>query len=214
MVQRPRQRSPIDLAGFLGNLWAFLHRRFRVERHGLGLRITPDRPRARHAPRPASAWQRDLLPPMPGHQVIAAQVDLRALLNRAPAARRVWPSLALLERVLGHGGFEGIHRVDACVLRHAAQSLDLMADHLFSPGLVMLRRRIELVLRRKHRDRPSHWARMSSPAGGGRGDSAEDTLTDFIDLDRYAFGAAARAAPRDKATAGGVLRSRRSLDRA
>lgn len=211
MVQRPR-RSSIDPAGLLVSLWAFLHRRFHVQRHGLGLRITAEHPRARQGGRSAASRPRDLLPPMPGHQVIAAQVDLRALLNRAPAARRVWPSLALLERVLGQGGFEGIHRVDACVLRHAAQSLDLMADHLFSPGLVVLRRRIELVLRRKHRDRPSHWARMSSPAGGRRSDGAEDTLTDFIDLDRNAF--AARAAPRDPAAERGVLRSRRAIHRA
>jgi len=187
--------------------------RLHVERRGLKLRIAPDLPRAHEAGHPRASRRRDLLPPMPGHQVIAAQVDLRALLNRAPAARRVWPSLALLERVLGNGGFEGIHGVDACVLRHAAQSLDLMADHLFSPGLVMLRRRIELVLRRKHRDQPTHWARMSSPPVAGRRLNADDTLTDYIDLDRIVFPAASRAAPRQEASSSGGRRATRPLSR-
>jgi hypothetical protein len=213
MVQRPRQRSSGGLAGFLRNLWTFLHVRYQVERRGLRLRITQDPARARDDVRSIASRRRDLLPPMPGYQVIAAQVDLRALLNRAPAARRVWPSLALLERVLGNGGFEGIHRVDACVLRHAAQSLDLMADHLFSPGLVMLRRRIELVLRRKHRDQPTHWARIACPSGVRRSAAADDTLTDYIDLDRVVFDAAARSAPRDKAGSFSALRSRGSVNR-
>lgn len=184
-MQRNRKRSHANASGLIPALSALLKTRFTLQLRGWRLRLVKEpaavaAPVARHEP-PRRA---DPLPPMPGRQVIAAHLDLRAHLDRAPAARRIWPSLALLERVLGTGGFEGIHRVDACVLRHAAQSLDMVGDQYFSPGLVVLRRRIELVLRRKHLDEPTHWARTPGLAGARRRVGACDTLTDYIDLDR------------------------------
>ncbi len=148
---------------------------------------------------------------MVGRHVIAAHLDLRALLNQAPAARRVWPSLALLERMLCARGFEGIHRVDACVLRHAAQSLDMMAGPYLSPGLVVLRRRIELVLQRKYRDEPTHWARTPCPPGARRRMDSADTMTDYMDIDAMLFHHAGQAAAGRPPTAGGRLRSRKPV---
>jgi hypothetical protein len=117
---------------------------------------------------------------MPPFEVRAARIDLGDVLDRVPGARRVFPSLALLERALGTPGGDGIHRVEACVLRHAAQSLDKLGDDWFSPGLVVLRRRVELILRRRHGDTPSHHARL----GHRRPDDFANTLTEFMDIDR------------------------------
>jgi len=121
---------------------------------------------------------------MPGAHACAARHELRVLLDHAPSARRVWPSLALLERVLGSGCADNIHRVEAAVLRHAARALDQLGDELFGPGLVVLRRRVELILRRKHGDRPSHWAKMPPPAGADRSARFGDSLTDYVEIDQ------------------------------
>jgi hypothetical protein len=158
----------------------------RLERRAHGMRIVLEPARAPRAAR-ASSVKRELLPPMPIDQMFAAHCDLSALLDRAPGARRVWPSLALLERVLGSGAAESIHRVEACVLRHAARCLDQLGDESFSPGLVVLRRRIEFVLRRKHGDRPTHQARVPGPSIAERGADFEDSLTDFIEIERLQF---------------------------
>lgn len=185
-MQRNRKRSAYSASGLIAALRALLQARFRLQLRGWALRLVKEPAAAK----PAVHGQRkraDVLPPMAGRHVIAAHLDLRALLDRAPAARRIWPSLALLERVLCAGGFDGIHRVDACVLRHAAQSLDMLGDQFFSPGLVVLRRRIELVLRRKHHDEPTHWARTPCVTGARRRVDPADTLTDYIDLDRMLF---------------------------
>jgi len=141
------------------------------------------------APRAArnASMKRELLPPMPIDQMFEAHCDLSALLDRAPGARRVWPSLALLERVLGSGAAESIHGVEACVLRHAARCLDQLGDESFSPGLVVLRRRIEFVLRRKHGDRPTHQAQALEPSIAERIADFEDCLTDFIEIERLQF---------------------------
>jgi len=121
---------------------------------------------------------------MPGAHASAARHELRVLLDHAPSARRVWPSLALLERVLGSGSADNIHRVEAAVLRHAARALDQLGDELFGPGLVVLRRRVELILRRKHGDRPSHWTRTPPPAGADHAARFSDSLTDYIEIDQ------------------------------
>jgi hypothetical protein len=118
---------------------------------------------------------------MPRGQIIAARGDLAAFLDRVPGARRVWPSLALLERVLESGAADGVHRVEACVLRHAARSLDGAGDDL-RPGLVVLRRRIELVLRRKHGDPPTHWGRTPPVRERDPARGFQDSLTEFIDI--------------------------------
>jgi hypothetical protein len=121
---------------------------------------------------------------MPGAHASAARYELSVLLDHVPGARRVWPSLALLERVLGSESADNIHRVEAAVLRHAARALDQLGDELFGPGLVVLRRRLELVLRRKHGDRPSHWVKTPPPVGADHPGNFSDSLTDYIEMDR------------------------------
>ncbi|MFL6626957.1 MAG: hypothetical protein ACJ8G1_10975 [Vitreoscilla sp.] len=191
-MQTNRKSSHANASGLIPALKALLKTRFTLQLRGWSLRLVKE-PAAKSVARQGPQKRVHPLPPMPGRQVVAAHLDLRAHLDRAPAARRIWPSLALLERVLGTGGFDGIHRVDACVLRHAAQSLDMVGDLYLSPGLVVLRRRIELVLRRKHLDEPTHWARTPGLAGARRRMAAADTLTDYIDLDRMMFSGAGQA---------------------
>ncbi|MBW8758118.1 MAG: hypothetical protein JF586_10970 [Burkholderiales bacterium] len=178
-----------------------LQQHVRLRRSGLGWRLALE---------PANAWRATLpmprsvrrppLPPMPGAHASAARHELRILLDHVPGARRVWPSLALLERVLGSECTDNIHRVEAAVLRHAARALDQLGDELFGPGLVVLRRRVELVLRRKHGDRPSHWARMPPPVGADQAARFSDSLTDYIDMDRMPLVAAAATASAPGAT--------------
>jgi hypothetical protein len=206
-VQRNRKRTDDSASGLIAALRAFLQTRFRLQLRGWALRLVKQ-PAAAKPPAPGQRKRADALPPMPGRHVVAAYLDLRGLLDRAPGARRIWPSLALLERALCAGGFDGIHRVDACVLRHAAQSLDMLGDQVFSPGLVLLRRRIELVLRRKHHDEPTHWARTPCVTGARRHQRADDTLTDYIDLDRMLSPGAGQAPARpqrDRSRAGARL---------
>jgi hypothetical protein len=205
-VQRNRKRSNAKASGLIPALNALLRTRYTLQLRGWSLRLVKEPAAARPVTRPAPHKPADPLPPMPGRQVIAAHLDLRAHLDRAPAARRIWPSLALLERALCTGGFDGIHRVDACVLRHAARALDTVGDQYFSPGLVVLRRRIELVLRRKHLDEPTHWARTPGLAGARRRSGASDTLTDYIDLDRMMSSGAGPAAAGRPAALRGRLR--------
>lgn len=186
MSRSPTARTALDPARLWRKLSECLRMRIRLERRALGLRIVFE-PAITRPAAPSKPTTRKLLPPLPSDQMFAAHCDLRVLLDRAPAARRVWPSLALLERVLGSGEAESIHRVEACVLRHAARCLDQLGDDSFSPGLVALRRRIELVLRRKHGDQPTHraWMPLPSEATADYGDS----LTDFIVIDRFQFAA-------------------------
>ncbi|HEY8975912.1 MAG TPA: hypothetical protein VIN75_16965 [Burkholderiaceae bacterium] len=180
----------------------YLQRRIRLRRSGLAWRLALEpagAPRqAPPAPRPRPV-RRPQLPPMPGAHASAARHELRVLLDHVAGARRVWPSLALLERVLGSDSADNIHRVEAAVLRHAARALDQLGDDLFGPGLVVLRRRVELVLRRKHGDRPSHWVRMPPPVGPEQAAAFGDSLTDYIEMDRVPLAATPARAGRRSA---------------
>lgn len=124
-----------------------------------------------------------LLPPSSNARMRSARLELAGLLNAWPGGRRMQPSLALIERALDQGGAAGIDHVSPCVLRHAAGALDMLDPLRMGPGLVELRRRIGLLLRRIHggaspssRDPVQHRA-----PGSGR--AFEDSLTEFIELD-------------------------------
>ncbi len=101
------------------------------------------------------------------------------------------PSLALLERALHKNGVRGIDEVPACVLRHAAQSLDAIDLDRYGSGLVVLRRRVGQVLRRRHGDGrpreaiPQPVLRTAAPVVAADGPrDFSDSLTEFIDLDK------------------------------
>jgi len=187
MSKPEARKSATEVPRLWPRLCEYLRRHIRVRRSGLGWRLALEPAPARRPGPPrrrAGPVRRPPLPPMPGAHASAARHELQVLLDHVPGARRVWPSLALLERVLGSQSADNIHRVEAAVLRHAARALDQLGDELFGPGLVVLRRRVELVLRRKHGDRPSHWVRMPPPVGPEQAAAFGDSLTDYIEMDR------------------------------
>jgi hypothetical protein len=186
--------------GVLLRLRSLLTRPIRLERRGIDWHfVFEPLPRAAgvHRTTEPSARRRGTMPSMTARQVAEVCADLRTVLGGDVGRNPRRPSLALLERALVKDGVRGIDDVPACVLRHAAQSLDTLEIDQYGSGLVELRRRIEQVLRRRHGDRrsrepvarPIERAAVALAAGGSRDFS--DSLTEFIDLDRM-FGDAAR----------------------
>jgi hypothetical protein len=116
--------------------------------------------------------------------------DLRSMLGGQVGHHPRLPSLALLERALGKNGERGVDEVPAAVLRHAAQALDAFDLDGYGPGLVLLRRRVEQVLRRRHGDRTTHAPatspseRLAATLAPGALKDFSDSLTEFIALDR------------------------------
>jgi len=89
-------------------------------------------------------------------------------------------------------GERGIDDVPAAVLRHAAQALDAFDLDVYGPGLVLLRRRVEQVLRRRHGDRHSHAGpsqpdqhteRLAAAMAPGALKDFSDSMTEFISID-------------------------------
>ncbi len=140
------------------------------------MRAGPRMPAQRLAP---SRRGQPALPPMPRSQLADAHADLKAILDNAPELRRTRPTLALLERALDKDIESGIDQIPAAVLRHAGQSLDQLQDECFSHGLVVLRRRVAVVLRRKH---AGMLLETSGPHAAVQPDFS-NTLTEFVDLD-------------------------------
>jgi hypothetical protein len=147
-----------------------------------------------HEPAPCSAGTRAvptvnkrftlsrLLPPTSGARMRSARLEIAALLDDWPGGRRMQPSLALIERALYKDGGQGIDEISPCVLRHAAASLDVLDPLRMGPGLVELRRRIGLLLRRLH---GGHLRRSDEPdkSAPPRERAFEDSLTELIELD-------------------------------
>ena len=187
----------------LARLRGILTRPIRLERRGIDWHfVLAPQPQAQPQPQPplpeAAARRpaepdprhRDAMPSMTDGQVAEVCANLRAVLGGEVGRHPRLPSLALVERALHKGGVRGIDEVPACVLRHAAQSLDAIDLDKYGPGLVVLRRRIGQVLRRRHGDgrsrdalpQPVLRAPTLSPADGLRDFS--DSLTEFIDIDK------------------------------
>ena len=130
---------------------------------------------------------------MTAREVTEVCANLRAMLGGAVGHHPRLPSLALLERALVKNGERGIDDVPAAVLRHAAQALDAFDLDRYGPGLVLLRRRIEQVLRRRHGDRHTQAGhsqpdqpteRLAAAMAPGALKDFSDSMTEFIDIDQ------------------------------
>ncbi len=189
--------APPVAAGVLYRLRSLLTRPIRLERRGLDWHFVFDsKPRKTGTRRAGEASPRRRspaeLPSMTPREVTEVCANLREMLGGEVGHHPRLPSLALLERALVKNGERGVDEVPAAVLRHAAQALDAFDLDRYGPGLVLLRRRIEQVLRRRHGDRPSHAAsqpdqpteRLAAAMAPGALKDFSDSLTEFISIDR------------------------------
>ncbi len=168
----------------------------RLERRGYDWHFVLGPPKRKAGTRRASetpVHRRDAMPSMTLREISEVCANLRAMLGGEVGHHPRLPSLALLERALGKNGERGIDDVPAAVLRHAAQALDAFDLDRYGPGLVLLRRRVEQVLRRRHGDRHTHAGhsqpdrpteRLAAAMAPGALKDFSDSLTEFIDIDR------------------------------
>jgi hypothetical protein len=196
--------------GVLLRIRSLLTRPIRLERRGIDWHFVMDPPQRAAGQQPPpqlgappSAQRRNALysmtsmapmPSMTSEQVGEVCANLRAVLGGEVGHHPRLPSLALLERALMKDGVRGIDNVPAAVLRHAAQTLDEIELDKYGPGLVVLRRRVEQVLRRRHGDRHTHQQlmqqieRAAPPLAADGMREFSDSLTEFIDLDKMFAG--------------------------
>jgi hypothetical protein len=193
MMRASMSGVPPAPGSVLLRLRSLLTRPIRLERRGIDWHFVfapPPRAPAIQRVTEQPARRRDEMPSMTPRQVAEVCASLRTVLGGEIGRHPRMPSLALLERALVKNGERGVDDVPAAVLRHAAQSLDLLELDQVGPGLVVLRRRVEQVLRRRHGDgrsrEPRDHALERATAALAAGDFKDfsDSLTEFIDLDK------------------------------
>ena len=189
--------APPVAGGVFKRLHNLLTRPIRLERRGYDFHFVFDKPRKGDArPTDESSPRRrhnpGELPSMTAREVSEVCANLRAMLGGQIGRHPRLPSLALLERAMMKNGERGIDDVPAAVLRHAAQALDAFDLDVYGPGLVLLRRRVEQVLRRRHGDRHSHTGhsqpdqhteRLAATMAPGALKDFSDSMTEFISID-------------------------------
>ena len=190
--------KPPIVGGVLLRLRSLLTSPIRLERRGYDwhfvfgppTRKAGTRRATESAPRRRSPSE---LPSMTTREVAEVCANLRAMLGGDVGHHPRLPSLALLERALVKNGERGVDDVPAAVLRHAAQALDAFDLDRYGPGVVLLRRRIEQVLRRRHGDRHTQAGhsqpdqpteRLAAAMAPGALKDFSDSMTEFIDIDK------------------------------
>ena len=183
--------------GVLVRLRALFTQPIRLERRGFDWHFVFGPPKRKSGAgrddesAPSSSRRRNPgeLPSMTAREVAEVCENLRTMLGGQVGRHPRLPSLALLERALMKNGEHGIDDVPAAVLRHAAQALDAFDLDDYGPGLVLLRRRVEQVLRRRHGDRHTHsqpdqrTERLAATMAPGALKDFSDSLTEFISID-------------------------------
>ena len=189
--------APPVAGGVLKRLQRLLTRPIRLERRGFDFHFVFAKPRSAGAhsldeSAPRRRHNPGELPSMTAREVSEVCANLRAMLGGQIGRHPRLPSLALLERAMMKNGERGIDDVPAAVLRHAAQALDAFDLDVYGPGLVLLRRRVEQVLRRRHGDRHSHTGhsqpdqhteRLAAAMAPGALKDFSDSMTEFISID-------------------------------
>ena len=188
-------KSPTPASGgVLLRLRTLLTQPIRLERRGYDWHFVLGSPKRQASSRgagEASPRRRNPgeLPSMTEREIAEVCGNLRTMLGGQVGRHPRLPSLALLERALMKNGEHGIDDVPAAVLRHAAQAMDAFDLDDYGPGLVLLRRRVEQVLRRRHGDRHSHsqpdqrTERLAATMAPGALKDFSDSLTEFISID-------------------------------
>ncbi len=159
-------------------------RRIRLVRQGFDFRIVIEPVASMTVALPPAApdVSEVSVPSVSPVRVIDAQNDLKAILDRHPAARSVWPSLALVERALGKHGGAGIVCLPAAVLRDAAPLIDLLVDDWGGSGVALLQEYVGLVLRTVHGDAPACNARH--PEHRIEMQVQDASMSEFMEIDR------------------------------
>lgn len=121
--------------------------------------------------------------PKDSERLADARNSLGRLLDGHAATRKVWPSLALVERALCKYGWAGIERMSPKVLHDAAMVLDRLTVDGCESGVVVLCERMMTTLGIEP-DREFIAGRRRQAERSAETQVREASLTEFMEVDR------------------------------